>query len=95
MLLLDMFTGGQFRVRRGLIGRLGAPTERELAGSRHAAGWYMQRYSQSDARWQDQYFFAEVEAMPGDFEVMNWAVATHPTSLFYRVRTYHPPPLHA
>lgn len=73
-------------MRRGLLGRLAPPTEEQLSHSRHEAGWYMQRYSESKCKWEDQYFFSEVEALQGDFEVLNWAVATQPTKTFYEVR---------
>lgn len=48
-------------------------------------------YSQSGDKWEDQYNFAEVESLPGDFDIMDWAVATQPTSYFDNVR--HTPPV--
>ncbi|BDA46688.1 probable arylamine N-acetyltransferase [Coccomyxa sp. Obi] len=80
----DSFTGDTvFRVRRGMLGRVAQPSQEELEREGHACGWYMQRYSHTEKRWQDQYFFREVENTPGDFVVMNWAVATDPAKGFY------------
>lgn len=74
-----------FRVRRGNLGRVVPPTPEDLKYRGHAAGWYMQRYSDSLGHWQDQYFFAESEATHEDFDVLNWTVATDPKKLFYQV----------
>ena len=79
-----------FRVRRGLIGRLAVPSLEELENKSSAIGWYLQRYSLAAKQWQDQHFFREVEAAPGDYEVINWAVATDPRKGFYHVRTFQP-----
>lgn len=76
-----------FRVRRGLIGKVAEPTTDYLEHESHALGWYLQRYSHTAKQWQDQHFFREVEAAHGDFEVINWAIATSPTKGFYHVRT--------
>ncbi len=78
-----------FRVRRGLNGRLAVPTQEDLEKNSHAVGWYMQRYSDTTKQWQDQYFFTETVATQGDFEVLNWAVATDPRKGFYHVRPCH------
>jgi len=84
---ISMFVPGKimFRVRRGRLGRVAPPTPEYVNYRGHAAGWYMQRYSDSLGQWQDQYFFAECEATRGDFDVLNWTVATDPQKKFYQV----------
>ncbi|KAK9918220.1 hypothetical protein WJX75_002339 [Coccomyxa subellipsoidea] len=84
----DSYTGDTvFRVRRGLIGKVAEPTTDYLEHESHALGWYLQRYSHTAKQWQDQHFFREVEAAHGDFEVINWAIATSPTKGFYHTLT--------
>lgn len=78
-------------MRRGKLGRVAQPSQEKLKTEGHACGWYMQRYSQTEKKWQDQYFFREVENTPGDFDVMNWVVATNPAKGFYHVRSPHDP----
>ena len=88
--------GASHRVRRGFIGRPGRPSAHELAARPQECGWYMQRWSETDAEWLDLYVFNEKNlSLQNDFDMMNYWVATCSTSMFQKVILAPSLPRHA
>lgn len=48
---------------------------------------YMQNWSESQGRWEDLYFFTEMEFTLNDYKMANWFTSTHPDCFFTRVQS--------
>ena len=64
---------------------VGVPTEDDLASRPAFCGWVMQKYSRTQQIWEDLYFFTERADLQPDFDMMNFWIANHQSSIFREV----------